>query len=81
MEQNIILLGFVFIIIGIVLLIFGAIGGNSSVKTKIAFGGFIGPIPFGFASEPRMFKFLLSFMIIVLALFVLMPFILRSLAR
>lgn len=81
MEQWIILLGFAFVMIGIVLLIFGAIGGGSNVKTKVAFGGFIGPVPFGFASEPKMFKFLIAFMIIALAVFILIPFVLRGLAK
>ncbi len=66
--MNLIQIGFVFVLIGIVLLTLGALF-SAKGKTYAAFGGFIGPFPFGFATDPRMFLVLIA--LLVLALIIL----------
>ncbi|GIU68393.1 MAG: hypothetical protein KatS3mg001_243 [Candidatus Pacearchaeota archaeon] len=57
MSEKIIAIGIIFIFLGISLLVIGSLislsKGNS--KTNFAIGGFIGPIPFGFFSNKKMF--------------------------
>jgi len=63
------LIGILFILFGILLIILGGfigISGENS-KTNLAIGGFIGPIPFGFFTNKKMFwifciLFLVSFL-------------------
>jgi uncharacterized membrane protein len=64
-ELNLISAGFLLILIGIILLIIGSFSGGS---TKVAVGGFIGPLPFGFGNDPEMVKLavLLTFVIALL---------------
>lgn len=63
--MNLIQIGFVFVLIGIVLLTLGALFSNKG-KADFAFGGIIGFVPFGFATDPKLF-----FIMIALLLFVL----------
>ena len=73
MEQFI-ALGVLLIIIGFVIVFFGtffgAKQGNSS--TKVAVGGFIGPIPFGFGNDKNLvwFATILSLVLFLFWLFV-----------
>tara|TARA_Y100000310_G_scaffold197618_1_gene197683 strand:- start:385 stop:639 length:255 start_codon:yes stop_codon:yes gene_type:complete len=57
MANNILTIGLVVIFIGVFLIIIGSItqAKQSKTNTKIAVGGFIGPIPFGFSNDKAMF--------------------------
>ncbi len=72
MEQ-IVSLGIVIIFIGFIMVFFGMLKGakEESSKTKVAFGGFIGFIPFGFGNDKN---FVLFVAVLSLALFLLWLF-------
>ena len=69
-SPQLIPLGLLVVVIGIILIILGSLGGKSDVKVGV--GGFIGPIPFGFGNDKTMvyiaiaitLVFFLSFLLI-----------------
>ncbi len=63
--MNFIQIGFVFVLIGIVLLTLGALF-SAKGKADVAFGGFIGPVPFGFATDPKLFWVLIALLVLSL---------------
>jgi len=73
MVENLILIGFVLLFIAIVLIVIGFI--SSSKETKFGFGGFIGPIPFGFANDQRMLWLVIIISVVLLFLFLSARFI------
>ncbi len=77
MGINFVLVGFALILIGVAVLIIGSAAGASAKDTKVAVGGFIGPIPFGFANDPKLMKITIGITVAFFALFLLLPFILR----
>ena len=56
MEQ-LISFGVLLIVIGFIVVFFGTLKGSNDSKTKIAVGGFSGPIPFGFGNDKNMVWF------------------------
>jgi len=68
--------GLVLIFIGIFLIIISSF--SLKEKTKIAVGGFIGFIPFGFANDKKMLYLLLGFMFLV---FIVWIFIFKAVGR
>ncbi len=77
MEQ-IINLGIVIILIGFVVVFFGLLkGAKEPSKAKVAIGGFIGPIPFGFGNDKTLLWFVtvLSLILFLLWLFFSLRFI------
>lgn len=54
-----ILAGVIFLFLGIVLII---IGTSKSSTVKVGVGGFIGPIPFGFANSPLVMYIIIGLM-------------------
>lgn len=66
MNQEIAVLGMILVFIGIALLAFSTAGEKG--KVHIGVGGFIGPIPFGFATEKNMLYLTLIITIIMAAL-------------
>ena len=75
MEQFI-ALGILLIIIGFAIVFFGtffgAKQGNSS--TKVAFGGFIGPIPFGFGNDKNLVWFVTILSLAIFLVWILFSF-------
>lgn len=72
MEQ-LITLGVLLIVIGFIIAFFGMLkGAKDSSKSKVAVGGFIGPIPFGFGTDKN---FVLFVTILSLVLFLFWLFI------
>jgi uncharacterized membrane protein len=72
MQEQLIPIGFLMIFLGILVIFIGII--LSASKTKEArvewgFGGFIGPLPFGFASREEMLKFIIIVSLVFLILF------------
>jgi len=77
MTQNLTSLGILIILIGFALVLIGALtqvfsGGKSD--TKVAFGGFIGFIPFGFSNDKRLLWTLITIMGIAMVLFLVTNF-------
>jgi len=70
MEQ-LITIGIIVVFIGIVIIIIGSIIGMQKGETKAGFGGFIGPIPFGFASERGMLYVVIAIALTMFILFIL----------
>ncbi len=57
--ENAVLIGLVLVVLGFLILVLGA------KDVKFGVGGFVGPIPFGFANDP---KFLAAIIILTLVL-------------
>ncbi|MBU0461145.1 MAG: DUF131 domain-containing protein [Nanoarchaeota archaeon] len=75
--ESMILIGIFLIFIGFALVATGTILGAGTKETKgtnvkVAAGGFIGPIPFGFASDKQMFYILVGFMMFVMIMWVVL---------
>ena len=68
-------IGFLIIFIGIAIVLIGSMSqGKDKTKTHIGFGGFIGPIPFGFANSPTALYITIG----AIAFFFILWLILRS---
>ena len=65
MSDQLIFFGIIFIFIGILLLMLGSLSGENG-KVEFGVGGFIGPVPFGWASSPRMLKWVMIISIAVM---------------
>ncbi len=80
MNYNMTSLGIFIILIGFALVFIGALTQAFTGKndTKVAVGGFIGFIPFGFANDKRMMWVLIALMAVVLVFFFVMNFLLQS---
>ncbi|MEM5777601.1 MAG: hypothetical protein QXJ06_04110 [Candidatus Aenigmatarchaeota archaeon] len=72
MEEKLFLIGIFLIFIGFLLTFISAFLGGSK-KVDFAFGGFIGPIPFGWATNEKM----LILIIIIMLIFLFSLFFLR----
>ena len=70
--ENLIPMGIVLVLIGIVLIFAGSLLGAKNVK--YGFGGFIGPIPFGFGNDPRFLWVVIAISVVMLIIF-LIPYI------
>lgn len=75
MEQ-LISLGVLLIIIGFIVVFFGVLTGakETSSKTKVAVGGFIGPIPFGFGNDKNLLWFVMILSLVLLLIWLLFSF-------
>ena len=76
MNYNMASLGVLVILIGFALVFIGALTQAFTGKsdTKVAVGGFIGFIPFGFGNDKRLLWVLVAFMGLALAFFFIMNF-------
>lgn len=74
MQQSVVAVGIILLFMGIIFIILGSLSGKGD--TKMAVGGFIGPIPFGWANDPQMFKYIIILIITIAVLF----FVLRGYA-
>ncbi len=72
MAEDLILLGFMIIIIGFIIVAAGALFGAGGGKAKVAVGGLIGPIPFGFGNDQSMVRFAVMVSIIIFFAFILL---------
>ena len=70
MKHNLIAIGLAFILIGFALVFFGAL--FSSSNSKVAVGGFLGPIPFGFANDKRLLYWVMGLTALVFVLWWMM---------
>ena len=77
--QHLISLGTILIFIGFIIVFFGIFMGakeSATSKTKVAIGGFIGPIPFGFGNDKNLVWF-----VTILSLALFLVWILFSFSR
>ena len=78
MAQKLISLGILIILIGFTLVFIGALSAAPKGDAKVAVGGFIGFIPFGFANDKRMLWILMGIMGALIFFFIILPYLLRS---
>ena len=77
-NYNLVSIGIFVILTGFILVVFGALSGSGAKDTKIAVGGFIGFIPFGFSNDKRLLWVLIALMAFLLVFFFVMSFFLQS---
>ncbi|HDD46313.1 MAG TPA: DUF131 domain-containing protein [Candidatus Aenigmarchaeota archaeon] len=65
-------MGLILIITGIFLLLIGLFSNSKNVRVEYGVGGFIGPIPFGFANTKTMLYFTIALSIFFFLLFLLL---------
>lgn len=70
-NEQLIVLGILLVVVGLIVLFIGSIVGAEKTQVKVGVGGFIGPIPFGFANDPRILwaAITLTFVLLLLFLF------------
>ena len=75
MEQ-LISLGILMIVAGFIIVFFGALMGakETTSKTKVAVGGFIGPIPFGFGNDKNFVWFVTILSLVIFIVWILFSF-------
>lgn len=74
MKMDLVTLGTLIIFIGFIIIFIGALSGMGKGESKVAVGGFIGFIPFGFANDKRMLWVLLAIMAVLLVFFIITNF-------
>ncbi len=72
MSQFFLYLGLVFVAIGILIIILFAVGKSGEGKAEVGVGGFIGFIPFGFATSKSTLYVAISLSIVCLAIFLVL---------
>jgi len=74
MMEQLMIIGFITILIGIMLIVISILTITKSKETKVewAFGGFIGPFLFGFASKENWLKVIVVLSIVFLFVFILL---------
>jgi len=75
MEQ-LISIGVLMIVVGFFIVFFGMFMGakETTSKTKVAVGGFIGPIPFGFGNDKNLVWFVTILSLVVFLVWVIFSF-------
>jgi len=73
-AEQLISLGVITVFIGVVLIVIGGILSATKSKDKVgfAFGGFIGPIPFGFANREDLLKFVIVIAVAIMVSFLIL---------
>ncbi|MBN1156338.1 DUF131 domain-containing protein [Candidatus Woesearchaeota archaeon] len=71
---NLVPVGMALILLGFVIVFIGALlsGQQGSTNTKVAVGGFIGPIPFGFGNDKKLMYSAIGLSVFVFVMWVLM---------
>ncbi len=67
-------LGFFVLLVGMVLIMVGSLTGTEKKDVHVGIGGFIGPIPFGFANSPQMLKIVIGITAFFFIVLILMRF-------
>ncbi len=71
-EINFAVLGFVLIVIGIIVIFVSAFSQKSEGGVKIGFGGFIGPVPFGWSNDPDLMKIIIVASVVIAVIFLIL---------
>jgi len=74
MNHQLLSLGILIILVGFAIVIIGSLTGPQKGDTKVAVGGFIGFIPFGFANDKRLLFALVGIMAVLVLFFLLFNF-------
>ncbi len=68
MEINLAAVGIILVFLGIAVILMAALG---SKDVKVGFGGFIGFLPFGWANEPAMLKWVIAITAVIAIVFII----------
>ncbi|MBI2971541.1 MAG: DUF131 domain-containing protein [Candidatus Aenigmarchaeota archaeon] len=68
-EINLVTVGVLLMFIGFAAVIAGSMLGKGDAK--VAVGGFIGPIPFGWANDPKMLQWIIALALSIAVIFIL----------
>ena len=73
LQENLVLVGFAVVFIGIIIIVIASLLGakESGTKVNVGIGGFIGIIPFGFANSKEMLYLTIAITLAVFVVFVL----------
>lgn len=74
------LLGFLLVFVGMAIIVVGGLIGEGG-EANVAVGGFIGPIPFGFANNSKMLKLLYVVLAAVFIFFFAVPVVMRYILK
>jgi uncharacterized membrane protein len=77
MASYLLPIGLILLFIAIAFIIIGSIASSGKTETKVAVGGVIGFIPFGFANDKKMLWFAMIFTAVLFVFFILMRFFWR----
>jgi len=70
-QENLVVIGFAVVFIGIILIVIGSLLGAKDSKVNFGVGGFIGPIPWGFANSKEMLYLVIGISVVMFILFLL----------
>ena len=70
-EINVVGIGTALILIGFLIVVIGSLFGKDA-NVKVGVGGFIGPVPFGWANDPKMLPWIIALTAIAAIIFVLL---------
>lgn len=70
--KHLLFIGIILIFIGIGVVFAAGVLGASQGSTKVAVGGFIGPIPFGFGNSPQMVRLAILLSLVGLVVFIIL---------
>ena len=68
MQNNLITLGILFVLLGFILVFIGSLTGAKTGESKVAVVGLLGPIPFGFGNDKRLFVITLVVAVILMVI-------------
>ena len=63
-AQNLIAIGILFVFLGFIIIFIGSLYGAKTGESKVAVVGLLGPIPFGFGNDKRLFFITLAIAIV-----------------
>ena len=69
--EKLVNIGLVLMLVSVILIIIGGLSSNNG-ESKVAVGGFMGPIPFGFVNNRRMLIPLIGFLLMGIILWFLL---------
>ena len=72
MNQNLISIGIIILFIGIAIIFIGSLSGADNTNSKVAVGGIIGFIPFGFGNDKRLVIAMIATSAFLLVLFTIL---------
>ena len=78
MNQQLMSIGILVILLGFAIVFIGSFLGTQKSETKIAVGGFVGFIPFGFSNDKRMLWVVIGIMSVLVLFFVILPYLFRN---
>ncbi len=72
MQNNLIAFGILFVLLGFILLFIGALAGAKTGESKVAVVGLLGPIPFGFGNDKRLFVITLAIAVALMVVWLIL---------